>query len=278
MADGRRPETVTVVFTDMVGSTAWRAKVGDEMADMRTAELEQASRQVVESSGGTVVKSVGDGVMATFGSAVAGVEAAAALQAVAHRLAVGGTEMCLRVGVSTGDMVRERDDWLGAAAIEASRLCAEASGGAVLVADATVRLCRGRSHHTVRLIGERTLRGFEVPIEVYELIVELGGDLSLPTALAVAASSRLVGRRPELARIGSLLEGVAAGKSLTLLIVGEPGVGKSRLAAAVAADAASRGFAVLHGRCEEGAGAPYQPVVDAFGPWLARCPDAALPR
>jgi class 3 adenylate cyclase len=65
--------------------------------------------------------------MATFSSAASGLDAAAALQAVAPRLAVRGRELCLRVGVSTGDLVREGDDWLGSAAVEASRLCADAA-------------------------------------------------------------------------------------------------------------------------------------------------------
>lgn len=273
-----RPETVTVLFSDVVGSTAWRARVGDGVADVRTAELERASRQVVNSLGGSVVKGVGDGVMATFGSAVAGLDAAAGLQAVARRLAVGGNELCLRIGVSTGDMVREGGDWLGAAAIEASRLCTEAVGGSVLVADATVRLSRGRSSHPLRFVGERVLRGFESPVEVYELVLAGAGEASLPAALAVAASASLVGRRVELARTRTMLEAVAGGGVPTVLMVGEPGVGKTRLAAAVAADAAGCGFTVLHGRCDEGLAAPYQPVIEAFTPWLVGCPDAALPR
>ena len=63
-----------------------------------------------------------------------------------------------------------------------------------------------------------------------------------------------------------------------MFIVGEPGVGKTRLAAAAAVDAAERGFTVLHGRCDEGLAAPYQPVVEAIRPWLVSCPDAALAR
>jgi class 3 adenylate cyclase len=219
---GARPETVTVLFTDVVGSTAWRARVGDVVADVRTVELERASRQVVDSSGGTVVKGVGDGVMATFASAVAGLDAAAGLQAVARRLAVGDSELCLRVGVSTGDLVREGEDWLGAAAIEASRLCAEAAGGSVLVADATVRLSRGRSSHRLRLLGERVLRGFESPVEVYELVLEGVGEVSLPAALAVAASVSLVGRRNELAQTQAMLEAVAGGSAPTVLVVASP--------------------------------------------------------
>ncbi len=116
-----RPETVTVMFTDLVGSTAWRTRVGELVADERTAELERASRDVITAADGFVVKSMGDGVMATFPTASLALEAAAALQQVARRLAVGDTEACLRVGISTGEMVREGDDWLGAAAIEVER-------------------------------------------------------------------------------------------------------------------------------------------------------------
>ncbi len=205
-----RPETVTVVFTDVVGSTAWRSRVGDVVADTRTAELEQASRDVVESAGGTVVKSLGDGVMATFTSAVTALDAAAELQVIARRLAVGETSDCLRVGVSSGDMVRESGDWLGAAAIEASRLCADAAGGSVLVADATVRLSRGRSSHHLRLLGERTLRGFDEPLDVYELAA--GEHRWLPrcrsrSSRRPAASSS--DERPRPARAAALLDAAA---------------------------------------------------------------------
>ena len=179
--------------------------VGDDVADVRIAELERASRHVVEASGGSVVKSVGDGVMATFGSAVAGLEAAAELQSLARRLPIGSAEQYLRVGVSTGDMVREGDDWLGAAAIEASRLCSAATGGSVLVTDATVRLSRGRTDCAVRSLGERILRGFEQPVEVYELVTVDDGVGPLPAALVSAASSPLVGRRVELERAASML-------------------------------------------------------------------------
>jgi tetratricopeptide (TPR) repeat protein len=267
-----------VLFTDVVGSTAWRVRLGDRAADVRIAELERASAEVVSSFGGKVVKGLGDGVMASFASAAAALDAAVALQAVARRLAFGGSELGLRVGVSSGDMVRTGDDWLGAAAIEAGRLCADAGGGAVLVADATVRLCRGRLDHELRPLGERLLRGFDVPVDVYELVCAGDGGSSFPAPLATVAESPLIGRRSELLRVGSALEAVAAGASVTLFIVGEPGVGKTRLAAAAAADAKQRSFTVLYGRCEEGLAAPYQPVVEAIRLWLVGCPDVALAR
>ena len=142
-----------------------------------------------------MVKGLGDGVMASFTSAAAALDAAVALQAVARRLVIGGSELGLRVGVSSGDMVRKGDDWLGPAAIEAGRLCAEAAGGSVLVADATVRLCRGRLDYELRAMGERLLRGFDVPVEVYELVCDGDGGGSLPAALVQVADAPLIGRR-----------------------------------------------------------------------------------
>ena len=267
-----------MLFTDLVGSTAWRMRVGDALADERTAELERASRQIVATAGGTVVKSVGDGVMATFTSAVAALDAASALQSAARRLTVAGTPDALRVGISSGDLVKEADDWMGAAAIEASRLCAEAAGGSVLVAAATVHLSRGRAGGRLRSVGERLLRGFEEPVEVFELLDDTRLGASLPAPLEQAADAPCLGRRQELDRLMSTLEPVATGGTATVLVVGEPGVGKTRLAAATAVAASGRGFRVLHGRCNEGLAPPYQPVVDAFGPWVTSFPEAALDR
>ena len=78
--------------------------------------------------------------------------------------------------------------------------------------------------------------------------------------------------------MATLLEGLSAGSATSLLLVGEPGVGKTRLAAEIAMEAARRGCTVLHGRCNEGLAAPHQPIVDAFGPWLEERPAAALRR
>jgi tetratricopeptide (TPR) repeat protein len=175
-------------------------------------------------------------------------------------------------------MVRDGDDWLGVAAIEASRLCADAAGGTVLIADVTARLSQGRTEHSMRSVGERTLRGFDHAIEVFELVVDAGEASPVPPPLVRAAELPMVGRRTELERLEMLLDDVEAGGSGTLLVVGEAGVGKTRLVAALASEAAERGFTVMFGRCDEVVTAPYQPIVEALAPWLVNLPSATIAR
>ncbi len=264
-----------MLFTDVVGSTAFRTYLGDAHADVRLIELERVSRDVVAAHGGQVVKGLGDGVMATFSSAVAALDATVALQGLVDRFYLGAG-LQLRFGLSSGDLVQEATDWHGVAAIEASRLCAEAPGGTALVSASTVLLTRGRAAYDLHRLGERRLRGFDTPVEVYELAPQKDDDL--PAALAGAVPATFVGRSLEVAAGKRLLEALADGQSRSVLIVGEPGVGKSSLAGAIGQTAAASGFVVLYGHCDEGLRAPYQPVVEAFGSWLEACPDATLAR
>ena len=275
---GARAETVTVLFTDVVGSTPWRVRVGGPVADAETIELQRAISEVVVSSGGELVKSLGDGVMAIFRSAMSALDAAITMQAVASGLAIGGAEGGLRIGISSGDLAHEEGDWVGTAAIEASRLCGEAEGGVALVADATVRLSRGNAAHELHPLGPRVLRGFNDAVDVYALVAARDDERSLPAALAYAATSPLVGRAAELARASTELARLETGGSPTLFVVGEPGVGKTRFAAEVAAMALANHGTVLYGRCDEGVAAPYQPIAAAFGRWLDSCPVPVLTR
>jgi class 3 adenylate cyclase len=271
----RQPETVTVLFTDVVGSTAFRDRVGDGHADHHLLELERASHHIVRERGGVVVKGLGDGIMATFSSAAAALDSAVALQEVARRLSrMGGVR--LRVGVSSGDMVREGTDWHGIAAAEASRLCAEAVEGSVLASATTVVLARGRTRYEPQNLGQRHLRGFTAPIDVFEL--RPLDDNGVPAALARSVPAKLVGRSSHIAAGEEMLTAVAAGAFRSLLIVGEAGVGKTSLAAAIGQAAAALDFVVVFGHCDEGVCAPYQPVIEAIGSWLEACPDVALGR
>src|SRR4051812_33446066 len=107
--------TQTVLFTDLVGSTELRVRLGEEAADALRRAHDALLTEVVVGHGGTVVKGLGDGIMATFGSAAEAVAAAVAVQqaAVSHGRRVPEQAFALRVGLSTGDVSTEDGDVFG---------------------------------------------------------------------------------------------------------------------------------------------------------------------
>ncbi|HUP70823.1 MAG TPA: BTAD domain-containing putative transcriptional regulator [Acidimicrobiales bacterium] len=98
------------------------------------------------------------------------------------------------------------------------------------------------------------------------------GDHSLPSALQRAAAAPLVGRQSERERLQAARSRARGGGCEAVLISGEPGIGKTALAAAVAAEAHASGAIVLYGRCDEGAIVPYQPFVEALRHYVAHAP------
>ena len=153
--------TLTVVFTDLVDSTALLVdhdlRQGDELL---TAHLAAIDHQVVR-HGGTVVKSLGDGVMVTFDCARRALECAVAAQQV-----LTGQSQLVRIGVSTGDVQIHGGDCVGLPVVEASRLCAHAAGGQVLIAE-SARLA-ARDYGPVAAVGAVHLKGLPQTTEVWE--------------------------------------------------------------------------------------------------------------
>ncbi len=145
--------TVTIVFTDVEGSTTLSREVGDaEWAE--TLETHFATvTQTVEQYGGTVIKTLGDGAMAAFPAADLAVEAAIRLQ---QRIQESG--LPVRIGVHTGDAQKVGGDYVGLAVSEAARVASAARGGEVLLSSTTAALTAGSGR---RLEGPRsvTLKG-----------------------------------------------------------------------------------------------------------------------
>src|SRR4051812_35010451 len=97
-------ETVTVLFTDLVGSTSMAARVGPAAADELRSEYFAALREAIVGTGGREVKNTGDGVMAVFGSAAGAVDCAVAIQqAIDRRNARADERLGVRIGVNLGD-------------------------------------------------------------------------------------------------------------------------------------------------------------------------------
>lgn len=160
-AGAREVGTVTVMFTDLAGSTAMRARLGEEAADRLRGVHDAILTDAITTNGGRVVKHLGDGFMAAFPSAAGAVSAAVALQQEIDRAnRRGATEaMRVRVGISTGDVSFEGGDCFGLPVVEAQRLEASAEPGTIRCAEMVKLLARGRGGHEFVSLGELELKG-----------------------------------------------------------------------------------------------------------------------
>lgn len=123
-------DTVAVLFTDIVASTELIDRLGEEQAHAVRLRLLKLMREAVLAHGGHEVKSLGDGLMAVFGEPAA---AAASARAIQRAALADPSGQELRIGVDCGAAQREGADWFGLPVVIASRLCAAAAAGEILV-------------------------------------------------------------------------------------------------------------------------------------------------
>src|SRR5262245_43087217 len=129
---GEPSGTVTFLFTDLEGSTRLWEQHPDAMRGA-LALHDELLRDAVESRGGTVVKSTGDGVLATFASANDGADAAASAQrALLSATWPDGVELRVRMGLHVGEATERNGDWFGPDVNRAARVMAVANGGQIL--------------------------------------------------------------------------------------------------------------------------------------------------
>ena len=163
-------------------------------------------------------------------------------------------------------MTEKEDDYFGLPVIEASRLCAAAAGGEVLVADIVRALVR--TDAAPRLIRPRqlTLKGLDDEVCAWELATapEQLDETLLPTPLRGDDRFAFVGRDDERERLSDVWKWADSGEHQLVLVSGEPGVGKTRLAAEMAAAVRTGRALVLYGRCDPELAVPYQPFAEAL--------------
>jgi class 3 adenylate cyclase len=258
--------TVTVLFTDLVGSTELRSRLGEDAGERLRRTHDRLVMDAVVAHAGTVVKGLGDGFLATFAGAADAVAAAVDVQRGIDRLNRRGVaQLAIRIGISAGDVTWAEGDCFGLPVVEASRLCAAAEGGVVLCAEAVRWLARGHAAHEFRSRGEMQLKGLQEPTAVCEVAwAPDSPELALPPVLGGDDSVRLVGRVAEWDELATVWKRAASGERAVVLLAGEPGVGKTRLAAELARSVAADGAHVLGGRCDEDLGVPYQPFAEAL--------------
>jgi class 3 adenylate cyclase len=257
--------TAIVLFTDLVGSTELRSRLGEAAADDLRRHHDALVTAGIEGNGGTVVKNLGDGLMATFGGASDAVAAAVAVQqAIERHNRSGGTAIQVRIGVSAGDVAFEDDDCFGTPVVEAARLCAAAEGGQILASE-IVRWMAHAGEETFTPVGSLELKGLSRPLPTVQVDWEPAAQSPVPLPTFLTDIGKIfVGRDGELDRLGQLWKEAAAGERRVAFLAGEPGVGKTRLAAELARQAHDDGATVLAGRCDEDLGVPYQPFVEAL--------------
>jgi len=159
----------TILFTDIEGSTAMTQRLGDAKAREVLREHERITRECLRAHGGAEVKTMGDGFMASFGSAVKALECAVAIQqAFAEHNESAPERILVRVGLNAGEPIAEEQDLFGTAVIRAARIAALAQGGEILAANVVRELAEGKGF----LFGDRgevALRGFDDPVRVFEV-------------------------------------------------------------------------------------------------------------
>jgi class 3 adenylate cyclase len=158
-----------VLFTDIVNSTALTQLLGDDASMALVREHDRIVRESLGRFEGREVKHTGDGIMASFSSVSAAVEAAITVQrAFSDRNASAETRVDLRIGISAGEPVSEGNDLFGATVQLAARLCAHCPPGRITVSIAVRELCLGK-----RLEfgdgGSLTLKGFAEPTPCYDV-------------------------------------------------------------------------------------------------------------
>jgi class 3 adenylate cyclase/tetratricopeptide (TPR) repeat protein len=234
---------LTVAFCDLVGSTALSARLDPEDLRAVIGAYHRCVAAVIEKSGGFVAKYMGDGVLAYFGypradehDAERAVRAGLALvEAVAGLETAAGVRLQARVGIATGlvvvgDLVGEGEarerGVVGETPNLAARLQGLAEPGAVVISPSTRRLTGGLFDYED--LGAVEIRGLAAPVVAARVLRERGAESRFEALRATATP--LVGRDEELAMLERRWQQATTGEGCVVLLSGEPGIGKSRLA------------------------------------------------
>ncbi len=160
---------VTILFTDMEGSTSLTQRLGDAGAQELLRAHNSIVRDALKAHDGAEIKHTGDGIMASFPSASKALGCATAIQtAFAERNETAEEPINVRIGLNAGEPVAEDEDLFGTAVQLAARVCAHAEPGQVLASNVVRELSAGKGF-LFSDQGDVVLRGFEDPVRLYEV-------------------------------------------------------------------------------------------------------------
>jgi predicted ATPase/class 3 adenylate cyclase len=217
---------VTLLFTDVEGSTRLLDELGAERYGAALVEHRKRLRAVATAQGGIELGTEGDALFFVFRDAGEALASAGEMQA-----AITGGPLRVRIGVHSGEVLLADDDYVGMAVHKTARICSAAHGGQVVVSDQT----RALAGIALRDLGEHRLKDLTAPERLFQL-----GDGTFPPLRTLRRANLpvqptpLIGRERELAELVEL-----AGSCRVITLTGAGGTGKTRLALALAAELAN---------------------------------------
>ena len=256
-----RVSLVTILFSDL-------ADVDPEAADDESQGQARAHHDlladVAANHGGGEVKWLGGGLMVPFPSATEALRAAIAVQQAA-RQPVQGERLQIRVGLNSGEPLRDAADYFATHVVVARRLCERGRPSQILCTDLVAGALSGQPGFVFSDLGPLELKGVPRPVTAYEVRYEAEtADGGLANQLP------LVGREAELGRLSARLTEAAGGGGGLAMILGEPGIGKTRLMDELSERSWRDGVFVLRGGCFEAEWSPpYAPFAEALGAHVA---------
>ncbi len=275
----RTSGTVTLLFTDQVGSTETLQRLGDEEGERLRRAHFGLLREAAAMHHGEEVKNLGDGLMVAFVSAIDALACAITIQQAVHRAAASGEfAFAVRIGLNVGEPIRDEGDYFGTPVVIAKRLCDAGAPGQILVSELVRALIGTRGGFAYRALGAVPLKGVADPVPACEVIWEPSTEARVPLPPLLAGDDRgsFVGRSDVGAALDADWAVVREGSLRVVVLAGEPGIGKTRLAREFARAAHEQGATVLAGSCHEETLVPYQPFVEALRHYIACCPPAEL--
>jgi len=261
----------TIMFTDLVGSTRMRDRLGDDVSDEIGVEHDRIIGDALSSTGGRLVKNLGDGALAVFDSSVDAVMAGQRIQegvALYNRQAEEARQIGVRIGINAGEVAHEDGDVIGLPVAVASRVCDKADGGQILITDTVKALIGRRARFPYVSVGNHILKGVDAPVELWSIEEAKQpqaraehGKVLFPAFLTRGIPKNLVGRNAQLAKLTDAHQAAIDSTSL-VAVIGEPGIGKTSLTSTWCKLAADQGATVVAGRCTPDAALPYEPFIE----------------
>jgi len=267
LAVGQTEGTVTIMFTDVEGSTRLLSTRGFTAYHEIMKTYEQIIDEKLDEHAGRRIKGTGDGYMISFGSARHAVDCGIAIQQAIeeHGREKPEDRIKIRIGINTGEVIEEAGDIFGAAVNMAARVAGKARGGEILVSEVARQLVGPVAEMRFEYRGRYKLKGFPDRWRLHQVIPNepKAGPQELHTG------DGFVDREHERTEIRQIMDRAATGAGALIFLTGAAGIGASRLASEAAAEASAKGWLVLGGRCLEENEAPYSPFTELLAAAVA---------